>query len=80
MQWAVPLWAVGSPLVHCVREMQSHGRNGYMEPFTFTDTDTDTDTDTRTWGHPMCMTGDPKIFTDADTDTDTRTCIDTALV
>ena len=64
---------VGSPLV-CVRQMQSHGQNGYMEPFTFTDTDTDTDTDTRTWGHPMSMSGDPKIFTDADTDT--RTCRD----
>ena len=40
VEWAVPLWAVGSSLI-CVGEMQSHGRNGYMEPFTFTDTDTD---------------------------------------
>ena len=60
MQWSVPLWTVGSSLV----------QNGYMEPFTFTDTDTDT----RTWGHPMSMTGGPKLFTDTDTDTDTRTC------
>ena len=48
--------------------------DGYMEPFTFTDTDSDTDT--HTWGHPMSMTGDPKLFTDADTDTDTHTCRD----
>ena len=71
VQWAVPAVGSGqSPLIVCVREMQSHGQNGYMEPFTFTDTDTDT----RTWGHPMSMTGDQKMFTDVDTDTDTRTC------
>ena len=49
-----------------------------MERFTFTDTDADmdADTDTRTFGHPLSMTDDPKIFTDTvtDTDTDTRTC------
>ena len=69
---------VGNPLV-CVREMPNrHGQNGYMERFTFTDTDADmdADTDTRTFGHPLSMTDDPKIFTDTvtDTDTDTRTC------
>ena len=55
--------AVACPLV-CVREIASHGQNGYMEPFTFMDTDTDMDT--CIWRHPLPMTGDPKIFMDAD--------------
>ena len=32
-------WGGEDPLV-CVREMQFHGQNGYMEPLSFTDTDT----------------------------------------
>ena len=72
VQWAVPLWAVGGPLV-CVREMQCHRQNGYMEPFTFTDMGTDMDT--CTWGHPMSMTGDPEI---SRTQTCTHAHVDTA--
>ena len=68
MQWAIPLWTVGSPLYVSVR------CNLTDRMATWSHSLSRTLTRTRAQGDTPCYDWRSKIFTDADTDTDTRTC------